>query len=104
MEETEEGRVVVKSNGVVDEYWWWAAASTAQLGWGVRIFRKGYGGDSHFMPFKAFAVASLFVGAAATASVASLRVTGVHSVSIYPLFFRLMWNWGKRGLRMLNYI
>ncbi|KAK4416057.1 hypothetical protein Salat_2713100 [Sesamum alatum] len=78
MEEKEEGRAV---NGVVvDECWWWAAASAAQLGWGISTFRKGYGGDSHLMPFKAFAVASLFVGAAASAAVASLRASGVRSV------------------------
>ncbi|KAG8363430.1 hypothetical protein BUALT_Bualt19G0021800 [Buddleja alternifolia] len=79
MEKKEETRVI--NGGVaVEEYWWWAAASAAQLGWGISIFRKGYGGDSHFMPFKAFSVASLFVGAAATAAVASLRSSGVHSV------------------------
>ncbi|KAI3449066.1 hypothetical protein Pfo_005731 [Paulownia fortunei] len=77
MEEKEEGRVV---NGVVDGYWWWAAASTAQLGWGISAFRKGYAGDSHLMPFKAFAVASLFVGAFASAAFASTRASGVRSV------------------------
>ncbi|KAL0411647.1 UNVERIFIED_CONTAM: hypothetical protein Slati_3754400 [Sesamum latifolium] len=78
MEEKEEGRAV---NGVVvDECWWWAAASAAQLGWGISTFRKGYAGDSRLMPFKAFAVASLFVGAAASAAVASLRASGLRSV------------------------
>ncbi|KAK6143041.1 hypothetical protein DH2020_023389 [Rehmannia glutinosa] len=72
----EEGSVVTGVEG----YWLWVAASTAQLGWGISTIRKGYGGDSTLMPFKAFAVASLFVGAAATAAVASLRVSGVRSV------------------------
>ncbi|KAL0309118.1 UNVERIFIED_CONTAM: hypothetical protein Sradi_5854100 [Sesamum radiatum] len=78
MEEKEEGGAV---NGVVvGECWWWAAASAAQLGWGISTFRKGYAGDSRLMPFKAFAVASLFVGAAASAAVASLRASGLRSV------------------------
>ncbi|PIN02541.1 hypothetical protein CDL12_24941 [Handroanthus impetiginosus] len=77
MEEKDEGRLM---NGVVDEYWWWAAASSAQLGWGITAFRKGYAGDSRLMPFKAFAVASLFVGAAACAAMASFRASGISSV------------------------
>ncbi|KAL0289697.1 UNVERIFIED_CONTAM: hypothetical protein Sangu_2606000 [Sesamum angustifolium] len=78
MEEKEEGGAV---NGVVvGECWWWAAASAGQLGWGISTFRKGYAGDSRLMPFKAFAVASLFVGAAASAAVASLRASGLRSV------------------------
>ncbi|KAL3615542.1 hypothetical protein CASFOL_041203 [Castilleja foliolosa] len=78
MEEKEESRVV---NGVVIEgYWWWAAASTAQLGLGISAVRRGHAGESPFMPLKAFAVASLFVGAAASAAMASLRFSGLHSV------------------------
>ncbi|KAL3833080.1 hypothetical protein ACJIZ3_007816 [Penstemon smallii] len=64
----------------VEEYWWWGAASTAQLGWGIYVYRKFYAGESRLMPFKAFSVASLIVGASATAAVASLRASGVHSV------------------------
>ncbi|GER46475.1 potassium voltage-gated channel subfamily Gmember 4 [Striga asiatica] len=78
MEEKEEDRVV---NGTaVEGYWWWAAASSAQLGWGILAIKRGYAGDSTLMPFKAFAVASIFVGAAASAAAASLLYAGVHSV------------------------
>ncbi|XP_030962784.1 uncharacterized protein LOC115984044 isoform X2 [Quercus lobata] len=57
---------------------WWALASAAQLGWAISSFRRGHAGDSHFMPFKAFSVASLFVGATATAAVSVLHVSGIH--------------------------
>ncbi|EXB37615.1 hypothetical protein L484_021821 [Morus notabilis] len=57
---------------------WWAAASAAQLGWGVASFKKGYAGHSNLMPLKAFAVASLFVGAAASASLSALHASGIH--------------------------
>ncbi|XP_024032961.1 uncharacterized protein LOC21404661 [Morus notabilis] len=59
---------------------WWAAASAAQLGWGVASFKKGYAGHSNLMPLKAFAVASLFVGAAASASLSALHASGIHKV------------------------
>ncbi|KAL2892527.1 hypothetical protein RDABS01_008436 [Bienertia sinuspersici] len=59
-------------------HWWWAIASTAQLGWGIRVYKKGYNGDSRFMPLKAFAVASLFVGATATAVMGALKASGIH--------------------------
>ncbi|KAK1408893.1 hypothetical protein QVD17_41025 [Tagetes erecta] len=61
-------------------YWWWAAASGVQIAWGIYSFRKGYSGDSRLMPLKAFGVASLFVGATATATVGTLRASGIHSV------------------------
>ncbi|XP_031259642.1 uncharacterized protein LOC116117764 isoform X2 [Pistacia vera] len=61
-------------------HWWWALASTAQLGWGISSFRKGYAGDSRLMPAKAFGVAALFVGSAASASIAFLRASGIHKV------------------------
>ncbi|KZV49048.1 hypothetical protein F511_10999 [Dorcoceras hygrometricum] len=77
MEEEGQGGGVVAG---VEQYWWWAAASAAQLGWGIYAFRKGHAGDSRLMPFKAFTVASLFVGASACAAVASLRASGIHSV------------------------
>ncbi|CAI9786036.1 unnamed protein product [Fraxinus pennsylvanica] len=79
----EEKQEIPVSGGVVSgvaEYWWWATSSTCQLTWAVSIYRKGYAGDSHLMPFKAFAVASLFIGATATAAVASLRASGIESV------------------------
>ncbi|KAH7848602.1 hypothetical protein Vadar_005049 [Vaccinium darrowii] len=61
-------------------YWWWAAASTAQIVLGIRSYRRGHAGDSHLMPFNAFIVASLFVGATASAAVAALRSSGIYSV------------------------
>ncbi|XP_022864968.1 uncharacterized protein LOC111384861 isoform X2 [Olea europaea var. sylvestris] len=75
----EEKQEIPVGGGVVSgvaEYWWWATASTGQLTWAVSIYRKGYAGDCRLMPFKAFAVASLFIGATATAAVASLRASG----------------------------
>ncbi|XP_073122297.1 uncharacterized protein [Henckelia pumila] len=78
MEEQGQGGAGAVVSGV-EQYWWWAAASAAQLGWGISSFRKGHAGDSRLMPFKAFSVASLFVGASACAAIASLRASGIHS-------------------------
>lgn len=64
----------------VENHWWWALASAGQLGWGVKSLRQGFVGDSSVMPLKAFAVASLFVGAAATASISVLNFYGIHKV------------------------
>ncbi|KAL3537053.1 hypothetical protein ACH5RR_000419 [Cinchona calisaya] len=75
-------------SGGVEEYWYWAAASSAQLVWAISSLRKGYAGDSRFMPFKAFAVASLFLGSAASATVGSLRASGIHSVPLFLYFSR----------------
>ncbi|XP_022756955.1 uncharacterized protein LOC111304567 [Durio zibethinus] len=61
-------------------HWYWAIASVAQFGWAVSSYRKGYAGDHRLMPFKAFAVASLFLGASTSASVASLKASGIHKV------------------------
>ncbi|PON60890.1 StAR lipid transfer-like protein [Parasponia andersonii] len=61
-------------------HWWWGAASAGQLGLGIASFRRGYAGHSNLMPLKAFAVASLFVGAAASASFAALHASGIHKV------------------------
>ncbi|KAJ4847651.1 hypothetical protein Tsubulata_002764 [Turnera subulata] len=55
-------------------------SSSGGGGWGVSSFRRGHAGDSRLMPFKAFAVASLFVGSAASASVAGLQASGIHKV------------------------
>ncbi|KAL9429924.1 hypothetical protein AB3S75_025332 [Citrus x aurantiifolia] len=63
--------------GVNGTHWWWALASTGQLGWGISSFRRGYAGDSRLMPVKAFGVASLFVGSAASASLAFLQASGI---------------------------
>ncbi|GJN26817.1 hypothetical protein PR202_gb14777 [Eleusine coracana subsp. coracana] len=59
---------------------WWAAASAAQVATGVTWFRRGRGGTALAMPFKAFAIASLFVGAGATAVTAGVSAAGVGSV------------------------
>ncbi|XP_021863984.1 uncharacterized protein [Spinacia oleracea] len=59
---------------------WCCIASAAQLGWGIRSCKKGFVGDSNFMPARAFGVASLFVGAAATAFFAALNASGIHTV------------------------
>ncbi|XP_042504667.1 uncharacterized protein LOC122081556 [Macadamia integrifolia] len=74
---SEEGEKV--GNGDGGGYWWGIASST-QLAAAVASYRKGYGGDSCFMPFKAFVVASLFVGAGATAVFGLLRVSGIREV------------------------
>ncbi|ESR58625.1 StAR lipid transfer-like protein [Citrus sinensis] len=66
--------------GVNGTHWWWTLASTGQLGWGIASFRKGYAGDSRLMPVKAFGVASLFVGSAASASLAFLQASGIRKV------------------------
>lgn len=62
-------------------HWWWAMGSGAQIMWGVRCIRRGYAGDNRLMPVKAFGIASLFVGAIATTSVAFLSASGIHTVS-----------------------
>lgn len=62
-------------------HWWWAMGSGAQIMWGVRCIRRGYAGDLRFTPVKAFGIASLFVGAIATTSVAFLSASGIHTVS-----------------------
>lgn len=61
-------------------WWWWAMASMAKFGWGISAYKRGFAGDSRLMPLKAFAVASLFVGSAASASIASLQASGIHKV------------------------
>ncbi|KAF3625258.1 putative Import inner membrane translocase subunit tim21, mitochondrial precursor [Capsicum annuum] len=69
------------ASGGAANYRWWAAASTGQLLWGIYSYRRGYSGECKMMPLKAFAVASLFVGATASASMASLRACGIYSVN-----------------------
>ncbi|KMS99964.1 hypothetical protein BVRB_1g018060 [Beta vulgaris subsp. vulgaris] len=66
--------------GGTHTHYWWAIASAAQLGWGIRACKKGYVGNGSLMPLKAFSVASLFVGAAATAAFGALRASGIHTV------------------------
>lgn len=67
--------------------WLWGVASAAQMGLGVRSYIKGHAGDSCLMPLKAFTVASLFIGSAASASVLVLQANGIHGVL---LFFSLL--------------
>jgi hypothetical protein len=59
---------------------WWVGASAAQLTTGVIWFRRGKGGGDMTMPFRAFAIASLIVGAGATAVTAGVSAAGVGSV------------------------
>lgn len=66
--------------GEAERWPWWAAASAAQAAAGVAWFRRGRGGTAVAMPFKAFAIASLFVGAGATAVSAGVLAAGVGSV------------------------
>ncbi|KAK9076492.1 hypothetical protein SSX86_004826 [Deinandra increscens subsp. villosa] len=61
-------------------YWWWAAATGVQLAWGIYSLRRGYSGDTRLMPLKAFGVASLFVGATGTATIGTVRASGIYSV------------------------
>jgi hypothetical protein len=69
-------------------HWWWALASVAQLGWGVSSVRRGCAGVPRLMPLKAFAVASLFVGATASASVSAQHASGIYKVR-FSLFLSL---------------
>jgi hypothetical protein len=63
------------------EMWpWWAGASAAQLTTGLVWFRLGKGGGDMTMPFRAFAIATLIVGAGATAVTAGVSAAGVGSV------------------------
>ncbi|KAJ8625938.1 hypothetical protein MRB53_019245 [Persea americana] len=61
-------------------FWWWAGASSAQLAAGVAACRRGFRGRDTLMPIKAFGVASLFVGAGATAFAGFLYASGIHKV------------------------
>ncbi|XWS32410.1 hypothetical protein CRYUN_Cryun23aG0157200 [Craigia yunnanensis] len=61
----------------IRSHWYWAIASVAQFGWAESSYRKGY---HRLMPFKAFAIASLFLGASASASVAFLKASGIHKL------------------------
>ncbi|CAI9101293.1 OLC1v1038587C3 [Oldenlandia corymbosa var. corymbosa] len=67
-------------SGGIEEQYYWGAASLAQLGWAISSFRRGYAGDSRLMPIKAFGIASLFLGSVATATMGSLRASGIRSV------------------------
>ncbi|KAK2360319.1 StAR lipid transfer protein [Trifolium repens] len=60
--------------------WLWGVASAAQMGLGVRSYIKGHAGDSCLMPLKAFSVASLFIGSAASASIFILQTNGIYGV------------------------
>jgi hypothetical protein len=81
VEDSDGVRVGVGVGGTYSHLWW-ALASAAQLGWGISSYKRGHAGDSRLMPLKAFAVASLFVGATASASMSLLKGSGIHKVSI----------------------
>lgn len=67
--------------GIGDQRWiWWAAASSAQVVAGVAWCRRGYSGTGASMPLKAFANATLFLSAAASAATASFFASGFQSV------------------------
>ncbi|KAF8688020.1 hypothetical protein HU200_042510 [Digitaria exilis] len=68
------------SSAEAERWPWWAAASAAQAATGAAWFRRGKGGSALAMPFKAFGIASLFVGAGATAVAAGVLASGVGSV------------------------
>ncbi|KAI4356671.1 hypothetical protein L6164_000676 [Bauhinia variegata] len=61
--------------------WWWALSSASLFGWGIASFAEGYSGDSRLMPVKAFGVASLFVGSAASVPVVVLQYYGIRKVN-----------------------
>lgn len=68
--------------------WWWAIGGSAQLAAGLAAYRRGSGGSSTMMPFRAFGVASLFVGSASCAVAGALHASGVRQVSslaLHPL-------------------
>ncbi|KAF9617513.1 hypothetical protein IFM89_036717 [Coptis chinensis] len=66
----------------VEGYWWWALASTTQAVTGVITYRRGrrIESSSYTIPFKAFFVASLIVGAGATAVAGCLNASGIHKI------------------------
>ncbi|CAI0465048.1 unnamed protein product [Linum tenue] len=59
---------------------WWGVGSVILTGCGISSLRRGYDGSCGLMPLKAFAIASLFVGSAAAASVSALHASGIHKV------------------------
>ncbi|KAI3420764.1 uncharacterized protein J3R85_012467 [Psidium guajava] len=80
-EEGDGGRAVPIGTGIgIESHWWWAMGGAAQLGLGISSCLRGYAGGPGLMPLKAAAVASLFVGATASASVAALHASGIRKV------------------------
>ncbi|XP_058104361.1 uncharacterized protein LOC131248222 [Magnolia sinica] len=67
-------------DGIGNGFWWWAGASSAQLAAAVASYRRGCAGRETLMPFKAFTVASLFVGAGASAVAGILHASGIRTV------------------------
>ncbi|GLU05169.1 hypothetical protein SLE2022_222830 [Rubroshorea leprosula] len=80
MEEENEGGGSQRSQTHIHNHYLWALASAAQFGWAISAYRRGYAGDHRLMPFKAFGVASLFIGASASAAVGSLQASGIQKV------------------------
>ncbi|XP_073111783.1 uncharacterized protein [Elaeis guineensis] len=60
-------------------WWWWAAASSAQLTAGIAWYQRGCGKSGAMMPFKAFAIATVFVSGGATAAAGALHATGIRT-------------------------
>ncbi|XP_020084974.1 uncharacterized protein LOC109707859, partial [Ananas comosus] len=86
----------VEEEGGGDERWrWWAGASSAQLAGGIAWYRRGCGESGAAMPFKAFAIATLFVGAAAAAAASAVVASGVHSVDDMKLVGARIHRWAK---------
>ncbi|KAK8945337.1 hypothetical protein KSP40_PGU016374 [Platanthera guangdongensis] len=63
------------------ELWWWAASS-GQLAAGVALYRRGRGGSGAAMPFMAFAISTLIIGAGAAAGVGALHSSGIHTFDL----------------------
>ncbi|KAF3796273.1 hypothetical protein EJ110_NYTH03733 [Nymphaea thermarum] len=63
------------------ETWWRAVTGLAQLVAGLAAYRRGSGDSSTMIPFKAFRVASLFVGTASCTVGGVLHASGICQVS-----------------------
>ncbi|ERN14324.1 hypothetical protein AMTR_s00033p00199690 [Amborella trichopoda] len=59
-------------------FWYWVAAGSVQAAMGVVAYRRGCGDG--LMSFKAFGIASLFVGAGASAIGGLLHASGINEV------------------------
>ncbi|XP_020687016.2 uncharacterized protein LOC110102865 [Dendrobium catenatum] len=84
-----------------DELWWWAASS-GQLAVGVVLYRRGCGRSGAAMPFKAFAISTLFVGAGAAAFAGALHASGIHTVDDMKQTGKCIRRWIKVPPRETN--
>lgn len=69
------------AGGGGEGWWWWAAASSAQLTAGIAWYRSGCGKSGAMMPFKAFAIATVFVSAGATSAAGAIHAAGIRTVT-----------------------